>query len=72
MFWRLWEPKKKLITTNKDVITYDFYRPENIYVYDDKIGFNFKSIFFTKEYRKLPKEVYDKYSLKNWLKEIFL
>ena len=26
--------KRKLITTNKDIVNYDFYCPENIYVYD--------------------------------------
>lgn len=60
--------KKKLITTNEDVVNYDFYRPENIYVYSDKIDLN--NIFFKTDYIDIDKEVYNKYSLKNWLKEI--
>ena len=40
--------KKKLITTNEDVINYDFYKPENIYVYEGKIDLNLtkKSSYF--------------------------
>lgn len=60
--------KKKLITTNEDIINYDFYQPENIYVYDGKI--DLKNIFFTHEYKEVSKEVYEKYSLRSWLKEI--
>ena len=37
--------KKKLITTNEDIVNYDFYNEENIYVYDGKT-FDFNSPFF--------------------------
>ena len=57
--------KKKLITTNKDVINYDFYRPENIYVYNGK--FDFDNPFFKREYCNIPSKTYNKYSLSNWL-----
>ncbi|MGO5373032.1 hypothetical protein [Holdemanella porci] len=60
--------KKKLITTNEDVINYDFYKPENIYVYEGKI--DLENVFFTHEYKEVSKEVYEKYSLRSWLKEI--
>lgn len=60
--------KKKLITTNEDVINYDFYKPENIYVYEGKI--DLENVFFTHEYKEISKEVYEKYSLRSWLKEI--
>ena len=60
--------KKKLITTNEDVINYDFYKPENIYVYEGKI--DLENVFFTHEYKEVNKEVYEKYSLRSWLKEI--
>ena len=58
--------KKKLITTNKDVFNYDFYRPENILVYDGKIDLN--NIFFVSPYKELDSALYKKYSLRNWLK----
>lgn len=60
--------KKKLITTNKDIRNYDFYREENIYVYDGAIDLN--SVFFIKEYKEVEYEIYKKYSLENWLKTI--
>lgn len=60
--------KKKLITINEDVINYDFYKPENIYVYEGKI--DLENVFFTHEYKEVSKEVYEKYSLRSWLKEI--
>lgn len=57
--------KKKLITTNADVVNYDFYREENIYVYKGKIDYN--SVFFKKPYMEIKSDIYKKYSLKNWL-----
>ena len=59
---------KKLITTNEDIVNYDFYKPENIYVYDGK--FDFESVFFKSEYVQSDENVYKKYSLENWLKKI--
>ena len=61
--------KKKLITTNEDIVNYDFYRPENIYVYKDRFDKN--SSFFTEPYKEIDDEIYEKYALRNWLKEIF-
>lgn len=60
--------KKKIITTNEDVVNYDFYCPENIYIYKDKI--DLQDIFFKEDYKGVNKEIYEKYSLKKWLKEI--
>lgn len=63
--------KKKLITTNEDVINYDFYCEENIYVYKGG-GFDFSSPFFTKPYKQIDKNIYDRYSLRAWLAEMEL
>lgn len=60
--------KKKLITTNEDVVNYDFYRPENVYLYDGEIDLD--NVFFKDEYQDVEKEIYEKYSLRSWLKEI--
>ena len=60
--------KRKLITTNKDIINYDFYRPENIYIYDGSV--NFDNIFFKKNYADINLNIYKKYSLQSWLKKI--
>lgn len=59
---------KKLITTNEDIVNYDFYRPENIYVYNGKI--DLENVFFKSDYIPIKTEIYQKYSLRSWLKEI--
>lgn len=58
--------KRKLITTNSDVVNYDFYREENIYVYDGG-DFDYNSPFFTNEYTEIDEDIYKKYSLRSWL-----
>lgn len=60
--------KRKLITTNEDIINYDFYRPENVYVYDG--SFDFNSVFFKTDYKEIDVNIYKKYSLNNWINEI--
>ena len=57
--------KKKLITTNEDVKNYDFYRPENVYIYNG--NFKYDSAFFKSDYVELDEEIYQKYSLHSWL-----
>lgn len=60
--------RRKLITSNEDVVNYDFYTPENIYVYSGDIDFN--SPFFTQPYKEIDKEIYQKYSLREWLQTL--
>ncbi len=60
--------KKKIITTNQDIVNYDFYCPENIYIYNGEI--NLDSIFFQSDYKMIDEKIYNKYSLSNWLKEV--
>lgn len=60
--------KRKLITTNKDILNYDFYNPKNIYIYDGIIDEN--NVFFRCEYEDIPNEIYRKYSLECWIEEI--
>lgn len=62
--------KRKLITTNADIVNYDFYNPNNILVIDRK------NPIITKEFLEIPfipiaDEIYMKYSLTNWLNTIF-
>lgn len=60
---------KKLITTNKDIINYDFYNPNNIFVWNENLT-EIPKDFLEKEYEKLPDAIYNKYSLENWVKTI--
>lgn len=61
--------KRKIITTNPDIKNYDFFSEENCYVYDGK-SFDLKNPFFVEPYKELSKDIYDKYSISSWLKEI--
>lgn len=53
-----------------DIVNYDFYNPNNILVWNEDL----KSIpyeFLNSDYEKLSEDIYQKYSLKNWLNKIF-
>lgn len=63
--------KKKLITTNKDIINYDFYNPSNILVVNrEKI--EIKHDFFLTPFVDIDDSIYKKYCLENWLHDIFI
>ncbi|MGN1456636.1 MAG: hypothetical protein ACI4XP_01630 [Acutalibacteraceae bacterium] len=58
--------KRKLITTNSDIKNYDFYNENNVLVFDGNI--NPDAPFFKNSYQDIPEKIYQKYSLRNWLK----
>ena len=61
--------RRKFITTNKDIVNYDFYNDNNILVIDRKnptVDFS----FFDKPYEILDEELYKKYGLSNWILEV--
>lgn len=60
--------RRKLVTTNSDIRKYDFYREENILVYEGELDLN--APFFTHEYQALPDAVYGRYSLRSWLRQM--
>ena len=62
--------KKKLITTNTDVVTYDFYNPENIFVITDINDIQIPESFFSTPYVDIPKNISDKYLIDNWVDEL--
>lgn len=62
--------KKKLITNNKDIVNYDFYNSNNIFVWNENKN-EIPDHFFETPYQELDVNVYEKYSLKNWIKTIF-
>lgn len=61
---------KKLITTNTDIIHYDFYNPKNIYIIDDVEAITIPNSFFEIPYEKIPKELLSKYLIENWVDEL--
>lgn len=62
--------KKKLITTNKDVLNYDFYNKNNILVIDRENP-KIEKEYLNVPYVEIDKKIYEGYSLKNWLLTIF-
>jgi hypothetical protein len=60
---------KKLITTNQSIKNYDFYNSDNIAVIDrDQI--EIPKGFLDKSYQEIEEEVYNKYSLENWIIDV--
>lgn len=63
--------KKKLITTNEDIKNYDFYNPNNILVIDRNNPI-VSADFIKKTFEDIDEKIYRKYSISNWIKNIFL
>ncbi len=61
--------KRKFITTNKDIVNYDFYNPNNILVLDRENPV-VDMDWFNKPYEELDESLYEKYSLRNWILEV--
>ncbi|WP_162127586.1 hypothetical protein [Flavobacterium phycosphaerae] len=61
--------EKKLITTNPEIVTYDFYNPNNILVVDEENP-SIPADFFKNEYEKLPEPLYYKYTLEGWVDQV--
>ncbi|MGR6503003.1 hypothetical protein [Shewanella sp. Koi 1] len=62
--------QKKLITTNKNVIEYDFYNPQNILVVDRE-DLSIDASFLHSEYQPVDATIREKYSLSAWLLNLF-
>lgn len=62
--------EKKIITTNRSVMTYDFYNPNNIFVWENA-GTIPSRDFFTIPYTPLSPGLIRNYSLENWVKQVF-
>lgn len=64
--------RKKLITTNKQVKSFDFYNPNNMLVINsDSINIEEIKKFLDLPYVQISKDILDQYSLKNFTKKIF-
>ena len=64
--------QKKLITTNADIINYNFYNSNNILVIDRKDKDANMYDFLIRTYQPISSEIVNMYSLEGWLNEIFL
>lgn len=61
--------KKKLITTNSDIVNYDFYNPNNIRVVDRENPIITDS-FINVPYSDLPNNIYRKYHISTWIMDV--
>lgn len=61
---------KKLITTNKDIVNYDFYNPNNIFVIENVENIHIPKSFFETDYQEISAEIKEKYHIKNWIKRM--
>lgn len=61
--------KKKIITTNKDIVNYDFYDSRNIFVLD-RNDLNISLGAFSNRYFDVDDSVYNRYSLESWIYEV--
>jgi hypothetical protein len=62
--------EKKLLTTNSDVINYDFYNPNNILVINPK-NIEIPELFLSTSYQQIPETILYPYTLKGWIERIF-
>lgn len=56
----------KIITTNKDIVKYDFYDPNNILVVDMNTNVVISDEFVSSPYNPIPDSVVKRYSLNSW------
>ena len=61
---------KKLITNNQDIVNYDFFNKNNIFVISEN-DFEVPKSFFESDYIEVPAEILNKYKLKNWIFQVF-
>lgn len=59
--------EKKLITDNQDVVNYNFYDPQNIFIIG-KDNFDDLVDFVNSPYKKLDKEIVEYYDFHTWIK----
>jgi hypothetical protein len=63
--------RKKLVTNYTFIKEYDFYIPRNIYILE-KNNIDIPMEFFEENYQEIDSQIYEKYSGKNWIKNIFI
>lgn len=61
--------RKKLITTNTEVAKYDFYHPNNIFIWNGQ-DLDGLTEFLKLPYIELDQHIYEKYSFANWIRYI--
>lgn len=63
--------QKKIITTNKDIENYDFYRKENILIID-RHNIIIPEDFVKSKYIPINTDIYESYSLNSWILDLLV
>ncbi|MGH4139660.1 hypothetical protein [Clostridium sp.] len=61
--------RRKMVTTNINIVKYDFYNENNIFVMDENDLGEIEE-FINNKYVSINDDVYEKYSLHNWVQTI--
>lgn len=59
----------KILTNNVRIYNADFYNPNDVYVYDEN-HFDVPQDFIEGEYKEIPDEVYNRYKISTWIKDV--
>ena len=62
--------EKKLITTLKEISTYDFYSKDNIFIWGEDDISNLPA-FINSPYRSVKKDIVEKYTFRGWIKMVY-
>ena len=63
--------KTKIITTNKNVLEYDFFNDKNILVYTDTTTEDEINSFIEIPYEEIDESIIEKYRIDNWISNLF-
>jgi len=62
--------EKKIITTNKSLVDYDFYHPNNIAIIDSD-AIEIPASFFSTPYQKIDENIIKKHHISSWVNKVF-
>lgn len=62
--------QKKIITNNETIKEYDFYNSNNILILNKEVS-NIDDSFLNNKYEDVPSEIYEKYTIDGWIKNVF-
>ncbi|MFD0939083.1 hypothetical protein [Pedobacter boryungensis] len=63
--------QKKIITTNRDIVNYDFYHPNNVLLIDRENP-ELNVDFFKSDYTPISIEIVSQYTIESWLKRMII
>lgn len=62
--------RRKIMTTNENIVKYDFYNPTDQIVLS-RSNFSVSKEAILHDYEDIPDDIYNKYSIESWVKDVF-